>query len=121
MQGLLTEHQRDTFNIPIYMRRKEDLQEAVASCGSLFDVKIAKVELVETSVKDAFGSTDPTIVAQKWMGAWKAMLNAVLEDHVGKKPAVVIWERLVKVLERRIRGVGLDFKVPFGIFSLIRK
>lgn len=122
-EGLLTEHQRDTFNFPVYMRDTEDLQEAVASCDSLYHVLTAEQRRSELSALEVFATSDATDLSRKLTAAVQALVNILLEDHVGKKVTEVIWQRYEKKVSEFL---GITIQNPtivdtVSLVSLIRK
>lgn len=123
VQGLVTEQQRDTFNIPVYHRGIEDLREALTSCASLFSVLTVKLHRVEISGVELFATSNSSEVSKKMVGMHKAVFNNVFEAFLGKELTQVIWQRYEKLVEKKIIRSPQDLKIGSSVWivSLIRK
>ncbi|CAM6116311.1 unnamed protein product [Calypogeia fissa] len=51
-EGVLTEEQHDTFNIPVYDRNIDDVKAALECCGSMFNVVITKMHKFDLPLLD---------------------------------------------------------------------
>lgn len=121
MQGFITEEQLDTFNLPFYMRSIEDVKEAIASCGSLFGVLTTKLHTFDTAPHDAYETviSEPKDLSRNMGFVYKAVLNGLVEAHVGKEAAELIWQRYLELLEKRVKMGKPTHAVC--IVALIRK
>ncbi|CAM6115157.1 unnamed protein product [Calypogeia fissa] len=121
-EGLLTQQQQDTFRIPIYYRGMEDLTEAVASCASLFSVLTAKFHKLENTIPDFLPNSKPSELPKNLTCIQKAVLNSLIEAHVGKELTKIIWQRYEKVVAKKLNNPQ-DLKIVVGIWivSLICK
>ncbi|CAM6119652.1 unnamed protein product [Calypogeia fissa] len=121
-EGLLTQQQQDTFRIPVYHRVTEDLRDAIASCTSLFSVLTAELHEHESDVNTLFPTSTPSEMAKKMMTMHRAVVNSIIEAHVGKELTEIFWQRYEIEMEKKLIS-GQDLKKLSGawVVSLIRK
>ncbi|CAM6128052.1 unnamed protein product [Calypogeia fissa] len=115
-EGLLTEEQHDTFNIPVYQRSIDDIKEALECCGSMFNLVITKMH--KFNIAEGLETTDATDRAKQLKGAYKAVYNSKVEAQFGKTVADVIWQRYENMLVKKL-GLRSEF-CWFCIVGLIR-
>lgn len=100
-KGLVTEQQRDTINLPNYRRSLEEVEEAVASCGSLFRVLKVEMHPVVVSFREVFATSDSRVLAGKMADLMRSTMNNVFEAKAGKRASEIIWQNYEKLVERR--------------------
>lgn len=124
-EGILTEDQLDTFNIPFYVRSIADVEEAIASYDSSFDVLSTKLHTEMVHPSQVYGgSTDMTILAQKLVGALRAVMGNLVEAKVGKEIAELVWQRHEKSCMKWFMTTTKDdiqWAIRVCVVSLIRK
>ncbi|CAM6095649.1 unnamed protein product [Calypogeia fissa] len=122
-KGLLTEEQLDTFNIPCYVRSIEEVQQALESCGSWFDVLTVKFQKLEICGHEVFATRDAIVIATKMKSMLKSILNNLLEAHLGKNDSEAIWAQYEKLVKNKVHMTpqNLMMKNSICIISLIRK
>ncbi|CAM6116309.1 unnamed protein product [Calypogeia fissa] len=99
-EGLVTEQQLDTFNLPLYHRSREDIIEALESCGPMFKVEMIKLQRADFS--EAFsGGMAAMHISKKLSAMFKAILNPMVSGHFGINAADVIWQRYEKLVEKK--------------------
>ncbi|CAM6126261.1 unnamed protein product [Calypogeia fissa] len=99
-EGLVTEEQLDSFNIPLYHRSADDVREALTCCGSMFNLE--RMEMHRGDFKKAFAAEDATVLPARLKDTFKAIFNPLLEGHFGMNVADVIWKRHEKLVKNRI-------------------
>ncbi|CAM6083289.1 unnamed protein product [Calypogeia fissa] len=98
-EGLVSEEQLDTFNIPVYHRTREDLTNALEACGSTLKVEVMKLHKVDFS--EAFAGMDACSISKKLKAMFKAAMSTLVEGHFGTSLADVIWQRYYKLIQKK--------------------
>jgi hypothetical protein len=102
-EGLVTKEQLDTFNIPLYVRSIEELNEDIASCDSLFSVQTVQVQKIEMSAHDVFAASGVKPLASKMRCMMSSLANSLFEAHFGKALSEIVWQRYEVLAEDRLR------------------
>lgn len=107
----------------MYDRGIEDIREVMACCESLFTVLTVKLNQLDISAIDLFGTSYTPDLAKRIMGMHKAVFDTILVSSVGKDVSEIIWQRYQKLVEKRIGTRPQDQRVTntIWIVSLIRK
>ncbi|KAL2630296.1 hypothetical protein R1flu_014982 [Riccia fluitans] len=92
-QGHITEDQRDSFNVPLYSRSIEEVQEAIESCSSAFRIeKMIVQQMRGTKPSEIFPNTPTSDLLKRKVSFMKSLHNPLVEAHIGTELARLYWE-----------------------------
>ncbi|OWM76928.1 loganic acid O-methyltransferase-like isoform X2 [Punica granatum] len=113
-EGVITEDQVDSFNLPIYAASCEEMTELIQRNGSF---AIKAMELINPSL----GMTGPTNI-QEWTNHVRAAMEGLFIAHFRARSVVdEIFDRLGKKLEEDAHLVEASYREKIVLFAILRR
>jgi hypothetical protein len=119
-QGAITAETRDTFNLPIYCRSKEEVEASVIKCGA-FDIQYLQSSDDENTCPEdelMHMLQFPQSFATFFSAWFKALFGPIMEAHMGQHNTDEFFIRHQRRIAARATSLLSDPKAQYKIFSM---